>query len=128
METVGEQIREVVAGQIDASSVNDQNGQVKRWQIAKIGSGGGYAAVRPRGSGEGAATGKNSPGAITNYLNNGHRIRRPSGKAKRYRPRFKVPFTRAFGFYNASESAAEAIALREAQAFADRIADRLGRG
>ena len=66
METVGEQIREVVAGQIDASGVHDQNGNVKRWQIVKIGSGGGYAAVRPCGSGERAATGRNSPGAITN--------------------------------------------------------------
>lgn len=128
METVGERIRETVVSQIDASGLNDANGNVKRWQIVSIGSGGGYAAVRPAGKKEGAPTGNNSPGAITNYLNSGHRVRRPSGRDPSYHPRFHVVRTREFPFYEASQASAEAAALQEAQAFIDRIAERMGGG
>lgn len=128
METVGEKIREIVVSQIDASGLNDAAGNVKRWQIVSIGSGGGYVAVRPAGEKEGVPAGKDGPAAVTGYLNRGHRVRRPSGKAKRYRPRIRVVQTRAFPFYEASQAPAEAAALREAQAFVDRITERVSGG
>ena len=76
--------------------VNDSHGTVRGWQEKAVGSGGGYAAIRAK-SGE---SGPNSPGAITNYLENGHRIR-PVGNGKNYRPRVHVPYVNGKHFYAA---------------------------
>ena len=72
-ERLAEMAKKEVDAQIDASGLNDSHGKIKGWQEAHVGSGGGYAAVRPQKG----MTGDNSPGAITNYLENGHRIREP---------------------------------------------------
>ena len=58
-----------------AGSLNDSNRHIRGMQEKAVGSGGGYAAVRAKGG----QSGSNSPGAITNYLENGHRTR-PSTK------------------------------------------------
>lgn len=61
---------------IGDSGLNDDSGKVKSWQEQYIGSKGGYAAVRAtdKGSGKYPSTGPNSPGAVTNYLESGHKI------------------------------------------------------
>ena len=77
--------------------LNDAHGHVAGWQSKYVGSGGGYAAVRAIDS----STGPNSPGAITNYLENGHAIRRPRGRSPGYRPRVRVLYVSGHGFYDA---------------------------
>lgn len=122
-EELAQAAKEEVDSQIVAS-VNDASGKIRAWQEPHVGSGGGYAAVRPSDS----STGANSPGAITNYLESGHKIRKPSGNAKHYRPNIKVPYVEGRHFYEASRSAMESKAIATAERFADRLAERLERG
>ena len=82
--------------------------------------GGGYAAVRP----EKGKTGADSPGAITNYLEGGHRIASPRG-GKNYRPRLRVSYVSGYHFYAAAAMRAESIAIGEAEAWADELAREL---
>ena len=96
---------------------------MRRWQVAHVGSGGGYAAVRP----EKGKTGADSPGAITNYLEGGHRIASPRG-GKNYRPRLRVSYVSGYHFYVNTSMRAESIAIGEAEAWADEIARELEAG
>ncbi len=123
-ERLSEMIKKEVDAQIDASGLNDSRGKIKGWQEPHVGSRGGYAAVRPV-KGE---TGANSPGAITNYLESGHRIRGPSGRAKRYRPRIKKPYVDGYHFYKAARLAVEAKAIAEAERFVEEFRRRLEGG
>lgn len=54
---------------------------VQYWQKKTVGSKGGYAAIRPQKGGGG----KNAPGAITNYIENGYRKRKPNGQLNKRR-------------------------------------------
>lgn len=74
----------------------------------------------------GGGTGEGSVGAITNYLESGHKIRPPGG-GKDYRPRINVPYVKGYFFYEAAGVEAERIALEEAERFADELADMLER-
>ena len=123
-ERLAEMIKEEVDKQIDASGLNDSRGKIKGWQEPHVGSGGGYAAVRAQ-KGE---TGDNSPGAITNYLENGHRIREPSGKSKYYRPRINKPYVDGYHFYQAARTVVEAKAIAEAERFVEEFRRRLEGG
>ena len=76
----GNQMLEEVRNQIDSSGIQDLNGRVKSWQELHVGSGLGYAAVRATD----ASGGVNSPGAITTYLERGHKTRNPAKRAKAY--------------------------------------------
>ena len=89
-----------------------------------VGSGGGYAAIRPVDT----STGDNSPGAITNYLESGHKIRRPSGLARRYRSRIRKAYVDGYHFYQKAETRVEAKAIKLAQEFADKLAKRIEGG
>lgn len=122
---VGAAVLEEVRRNIDASGINDANGHIKGYQTSVTGSGGGYAAVRAvRGLGQHGSS--DSPGAVTNYLEGGHQIRKPSGKAKRRRKgRIKKAYVDGFHFYGSTESSAEQIAISEAERFADEITARL---
>lgn len=113
--------KEDVDRQINTSGINDSIGKVKGWQESHVGSGGGYAAVRP----EKGKTGPNSPGAITNYLESGHRIRGPSGKSKYYRPRIKKPYVDGYHFYQSASVAVESKAIAEAKKFVEEMAKKL---
>lgn len=97
-------------------------GTLADMQESFVGSKGGYAAVKARRG----QTGPNSPGAITNYNENGHRIRKPSGLSKRYRPRIHTVFVSGKHFYQKSESLVESAALRESEIFAEKLAKKLG--
>lgn len=110
-----------VRGQIHGL-LNDAHGRVAGWQDKCVGSGGGYAAVRPIASSSGA----NSPGAITNYLENGHAIRSPGANAARYKPRIKVLYVNGRGFYNAARRALPRMLQREVEQWGNDVASRLG--
>lgn len=118
-ERIAARLQEEVSAQVDASGINDSHGKVKSWQQGRVGSGGGYAAV----SAISDSTGPDSPGAITNYLNSGHKIR-PHGKLKRSRVR--VIYVDGRHFYQAAKNRAEEIALEETEKFADELAKILG--
>lgn len=116
LEEAGETAKKLVDNQIIASGVNDANGHIRSWQQIHKGSGGGYVAVRPRKSQAGETLGS-TPGAVTNYLNSGHKTRQPSGHAKRYKPEIRTFRARAFRFYN---TAWEQL-VREEQEYAERM-------
>lgn len=91
-------LEEIVRRNVDASGIRDHHGKIKRWQSVSIGTKFGYAAVRAVRE----PSGPDGAGAITNYLQSGHKVRFPSGRAKRYRPDVHVSRTRAFDFYGAA--------------------------
>ena len=122
-ERVGRAVQRELQRQIAASGINDSSGRVRRWQVVHVGTGGGYAAVRP----EKGKTGADSPGAITNYLEGGHRIASPRG-GKNYRPRLRVSYVSGYHFYVNTSMRAESIAIGEAEAWADEIARELEAG
>lgn len=111
-ERVGRAVQRELQQQIASSGINDSSGRVRRWQVVHVGSGGGYAAVRP----EKGTTGADSPGAITNYLEGGHRIASP---------RLRVSYVSGYYFYAAAAMRAESVAIGEAEAWADEIAREL---
>ena len=119
-ERVGRAVQRELQQQIASSGINDSSGRVRRWQVVHVGTGGGYAAVRP----EKGKTGADSPGAITNYLEGGHRIASPRG-GKNYRPRLRVSYVSGYHFYVNTSMRAESIAIGEAEAWADEIAREL---
>jgi hypothetical protein len=120
-ERIADAIKSEVDTQIANSGLNDSSGHVKDWQEQHVGSGGGYAAVRSTDK----STGDYSPGAITNYLENGHKIREPSGNSKNYRPRIIKPYVDGFHFYSAARNTAESKAIEAVDEYADEIAQKL---
>lgn len=115
----GDRLRQAVEGSIRVSGMTIRSGDVITWQ--KLYRSKGYAAVRPV-SGE---TGANSPGAITNYLEGGHKIRGISGTAARYRPRIHVARVPGFRFYESAKQDAEKIAAEVAARCADEVAKKI---
>ena len=120
-ERLGARMQTGVRGQI-RGRINDAHGHVAGWQERYIGSGGGYAAVRVADS----SSGPNSPGAITNYLENGHARRRPGGNAKLYQPRIKVVYISGRGFYNAVRPSLARMLQDEVDRWGMDVAARLG--
>lgn len=113
--------KQEVDAQIISAGIQDNRGKIRGWQEDVVGSGGGYAAVRAaKGS-----TGSNSPGAITNYLEGGHRIRQPSGTARRYKPKIKVPYVDGRHFYQNARRNVTAKAIDIAEKFADDLARKI---
>lgn len=120
-ERIADNIKEEVDTQINNSGIKDSTGKVKDWQESHTGSAGGYAAVRATDS----SVGGNSPGAITNYLEGGHAIRRPSGNNKKYRPRIKKAYVDGFHFYKSAESTVESKVIAVAEEFVEEMTRRL---
>lgn len=119
LEQAGEIIRQDVTSRI-AASVNDNRGNVQRWQTVYTGSGGGYAAVRPIGEKDGGSTGADSEGAVTNYLEGGHRVRVASGTAKRRRAgRANKAYVDGKHFYDAARAGVEAKLIAASERFMD---------
>lgn len=114
-EDVMREMERAVRDEIDRSEIDDSRGHVKSWQAGHVGSGGGYAAIRPIGSREGAATGPDSPGAVTNYLEHGHRNRDDS-------------FTPGRHFYSKARAAVEVYAIRRAEGLMDAVRERVEGG
>lgn len=118
-----------VRKEIARSGMSNGGGRVQGWQRVYLGSKGGYTAVRAIGEDQGGGTGPNSAGAITNYTENGHRIRRPAAVQKngyRYRPRIKVAAVRGFHYYHQAETRAVEAALAAGRELAQQAADMIG--
>ncbi len=120
-ERIGNIIKEEVDSKIATSGLKDNNDNIKEWQNVHIGSGGGYAAVRA----EKGSTGNSSKGAITNYLENGHKIVRPSGSNKNYRPNIKKPYVDGYHFYQSASTSVESKVLSEVERFVDELSKKL---
>jgi len=124
LEKIGRRAQSEVWSAIDRSGLNDARGRVKRWQNPHVGSGRGYVAVRPD-SVEASAGYRDrqvlNAGALTNFLASGHRVRGPSGRARRYQPRARMTRVRGFGFYEKARAEAEKIAVQEAEDFLRRL-------
>ena len=72
---VVESVTQKVKARLDteiASRVRDTHGKIRGWQEIRIGSKAGYGVIAPVRDG----SGRDSPGAITRYLEVGHRIRK----------------------------------------------------
>lgn len=120
-ERIAEVIKVEVDVQIAQSGLNDSHGHIRQWQESVVGSGGGYAAVRPVSG----ITGPNSPGAITNYLEEGHKIRKPSGKNPKYRPRIRKPYVDGYHFYKSARNTVESKVITEAEKFVKEVTEKL---
>ena len=118
-ERVAQRLEAEVVQQVKASGINDSSGKIASWQKGRVGTGGGYAAV----SAVKGETGANSPGAITNYLENGHRIR-PPGVLKR--SRVHVAYVNGYHFYQNAAARAEAVAGDEGEKLAEALSRALG--
>lgn len=116
-----------VKSQIGASGFSDGGAKLEDWQKSYVGTGGGYAAVRPKGSADGVEIGPNGPGAITNYNEGGHRVRPASGNAKRpQKGRAKKIYVEGQHYYAQVNSRAEALVIDEAETYMERVAGKLG--
>lgn len=115
-----EKMADVLKGDIDDaimySGINDSEGKIRRWQVARVGNRGGYAAISPTSEGP---TGANSPGAITNYLESGHNIRTPGVRSENYRPRLKIDRVSGYYFYETTSASIESRALECAEDWID---------
>lgn len=123
-ERLGARMQTSLQGHIAGMMKNAHGGRdkVAGWQKTYIGSGGGYAAVRPVSP----PTGKGSPGAITNAIVSGHDIRRPSGRAKRkYKPDIHVLHVNGMNFYDAVRAELPDMLQAEVERWGDEMAARL---
>lgn len=123
-ERLGARMQTAVHGKIAGMMNNARGGRdkVAGWQKLYIGTGGGYAAVRPVSP----PTGKGSPGAITNAIVSGHDIRRPSGRAKRrYKSEIHVLRVNGINFYDAVRSELPDMLQAEVDRWGDEMAARL---
>ncbi len=126
-EKLGDSLHTVVQGNV-RSHLNDSHGKISGWQKKYVGSRGGYAAVRATDS----SSGPNSPGAITNYLENGHAMRknklhstRQSRRMRQLRNQSSGNWVRGRRFYSASRADAPRLLLAAANDLADQIANTL---
>lgn len=105
-----------------STRLNDSHGKIRGWQAIRIGSRGGYSVIEPiKGN-----NGKNSPGAITGYLERGHRIRGPrKTKGKGYRPRIHTPYVDGRWFYKSVDGRRDSILLEEANKISKELAAAL---
>ena len=102
-------------------------GKAQHWQEKRLGSKGGYVAVRP--SGQDLYSGGNYQMHITTAIENDHRIRQPTGTAKRYVQRIRVRKVPGKYMYRAANSDLPAVAGRYAQQLGETLARRLeGKG
>lgn len=126
-ETVAKRAQEEVRAQIRAK-LNDGEGHVQGWQQASVGSGGGYGKVKP----EKGKTGRDSPGAKTNYLENGHRTRRtkkPNSERSKYEiRRSQNSRLRVEGrkFYAQARKRVQALLNEEEEKLAQELAKDMG--
>lgn len=128
MEELGAAAQEEVGRNIAAAGMRDGGARIRSYQKYHVGSKRGYVAVRAIGSGDGAATGPNGPGALTNYTETGHAIRKPSAVPHRYRARIKVARVDGYHYYSQAEGPALQRGTEAVEAFAREIARRMEGG
>ena len=115
-----ESVTQKVKARLDteiASRVRDTHGKIRGWQEIRIGSKAGYGVIAPV---------RDSPGAITQYLEGGHRIRNPKkAGAKGYRPRIRVAAVAGRFFYKSADAQKEGIINAELKKFEKELAENL---
>ncbi len=125
------QLHEKVATELKAAvdqsigkNLNDANGKVRNWQVRHVGSLGGYAAVHP---GDMQYRGL-AVGAVTNYLEVGHKVRvaRTLKGAKRSKSK-KIRVVGRF-FYNAVKTDAKRIGIEASEEFAEWVKSQIESG
>ena len=101
-------------------------GKVAGWQDVHVGSGGGYAAVRPkRDTYQTTKSGKRYPvGYVTNAIENGHKIPHRRG-GKNYRPEIHVAAVPGKWFYDRVRRELPGMAEQETRELARMIVDGL---
>ncbi len=110
-----------------ATKLNDEDGTVQDWQDVSIGSGGGYAKIKAKKGRIGA----DSPGAITNYLENGHKARKPMksqgerGLWANKRTARSRAYVSGRGFYHQARKQAATVLQQEAQNLMEEVRRRL---
>lgn len=109
-EEIAYHAQKAVVGEVGMTTER-HTGDLQRWQEKYVGSGGGYAAVRAVNT----STGDESPGAITNYVNSGHKIR-PPGNGTRPR-RTKVAYVDGRHFYQSAARDMEDVLVPLAEKF-----------
>ena len=125
LEELGAAALETVGQNITAAGMRDGGARIRSYQKYHVGSKHGYVAVRAVGSGEGAETGPNGPGALTNYTENGHAIRKPGASSHRYRPRIKVARVDGYHYYAQATEPALQRGMEAVDAFAREVARRM---
>lgn len=128
LQAIGGELQKEVRAAVLRTGVNDAHGRVRSWQNPHVGSRLGYVAVRPDSvevrSGGGGRIPVNA-GALTNYLNSGHRVRNPSGRARRYVPRARMTRVPGAGFYQAAGSTVFKTALAAAEKYLREIKEEV---
>lgn len=119
LETAGEEILRAVRGRIGGT------GKVQRWQQTHMGSGGGYVAVRAAAK-QTDARGR-AVGAVTNAIESGHKVREPSGRSARYRPRRRMDRVPGKRMYEDSWADMDAAAAKAAREIEDEMEKIIGR-
>lgn len=120
-EAVTEEIREEVLKSL-SSRTKSSTGKVAGWQESVVGSGGGYAAVRPIKGKDGHGR---AYGYITNAIESGHAISRPRKARKGYKARVKKRYVLGLHFYERAKPFAEKRAIDGANRLADTIKQKL---
>lgn len=117
-------LKDEVDRQINTAGFKDGGTRLRGWQESRVGTHGGYAAIRPvRGQ-----TGANSPGAITNYNENGHKIRSRKSADKRYKPKIRTPYVSGRHFYNNARASAATKIEKLIDDFTKELSEAIGGG
>ena len=129
LKEAGEAMLSIVRLNVSTSPMADDGAKVGGWQRAHVGTKKGYAAVRAIGGKEGGGTGPESAGAVTNYTENGHAIRRPAPvkrKGYRYRPRIHKPRVPGYHYYYYTDGPAQQAGAAAVAGLGDELARELG--
>lgn len=126
-ERLAQMAQEEVDRQIDMR-LNGNTGKIKGWQESKVGSKGGYAAVRPI-KGKMPPNGKGNAyayGHVTTAIENGHRVRMSDAEPGRRRPgKSQMLAVDGRFFYDAANTIMERRTLEEAEKLAQEITEEL---
>lgn len=119
-----------------AVRINSSSGKVAKWQHIRLGSKGGFSVVEAVGGEDAKAvapflpsSGNGSPGAITNAIECGHKIRKPKESGRKgYRARIKRSSVDGRWFYRATEADVSRIAMEAAEKVCGELAKTLAGG
>lgn len=121
---MSETLKQELSAQIISQGVNDSNGFVKSWQVSRVGSLGGYAAISPgrfnavKSSDGRVHTFKGNPVSatqVTAFLINGHKTRKPMFFNSTAQFLKSSKSVQQFPFYQETENQADAIAQQAAE-------------
>lgn len=113
----GKAARAEVLRQIERLGVPDVHGRLQRWQEIRMGSQGRYSAVSATSADTVQVSKEDvtTSADLTRYLEHGHGVRTPSGRADRYTPRLRGngAYVKGYLFYSWAAMQADRLA-REA--------------